>query len=137
MPSDREHRVEHVGGGMPEMIGSRIPSTMKLSGLYCGDRLRRLDHQFLGEEGGREEEDDEDQREEPLDDAGAAGAQGDRGADPADRQRRSAVTRTIASSAPATPLSILAPKISPIAKNQSGAEERRAPRSRRAGRGRS
>ena len=70
------------------MIGSRIPSTMKLSGLYSAIVFAGSIIRSTGEEGGGEEEDDEDQREEALDDAGAAGAQGDRGADPADRHRR-------------------------------------------------
>src|SRR5690348_4569549 len=64
------------------------PFDDEAEGVVFGDRLRRLDHQLLGEEGRGEEEDDEDQREEALDDAGAAGAQGDRRADAADGDRR-------------------------------------------------
>ena len=88
MPRIASHRVERVGG--VDAGDDRLAHAFddEAERVVLGDRLGRLDHQFLGEEGGGEEEHDEDQREEALDDAGAAGAQGDRGAEPADRQRR-------------------------------------------------
>ena len=88
MPTIASTASSVSAASIPEMIGSRTPSTMKLSGLYSAIVFAGSIISSCGEEGGGEEEDDEDQREEALDDAGAAGAQGDRGADPADRHRR-------------------------------------------------
>ena len=101
-----------------EITGSRTPSTMKLSGFHSATDRGRLEQQLLGEERGGEEEDHEDEREQPLDDRRLA-ALAARSPRRCRRTRRpSSVTKTIISSAPGTPSSIRAPKISPIARNQ-------------------
>ena len=114
---------------MPEMIGSRIPSTMKLIGLYsaivfAGSIIRST--------GKKAEETKRTTRTSgkspwttlalPVRRAIAAPIPPTASAE--------LVTRTIAIRAPQTPLSISAPKISPIARNQSEREEaeRRRPR---------
>ncbi len=88
MPAIASAAPQHVGGVHPGDDRLADPFDDEAERVVLGDRLRRLDHQALREEGSGEEEDDEDQREKALDDARPAGAQGDRGADPADRHRR-------------------------------------------------
>ena len=51
------------------MIGSRIPSTIKLSGLYLAIVDAGSSSRLTGKKAVGEEEDHEDQREQALDDA--------------------------------------------------------------------
>src|SRR6187549_673811 len=84
---DRRQGGEGVAGVDPFHDRLADPLDDEAERVVGGDRPRRLDHQLLWEEGGREEEDDEDEGEEALDDARLAGAQSDRRADAADRHR--------------------------------------------------
>ena len=69
-------------------IGSRIPSTMKLSGLYSATVAAGSSIRFAGKNARGEEEHDEDEREQPLDDARLAAVERDRGGDAAEGERR-------------------------------------------------
>ena len=84
IPITEATALSWVVADQPEMIGSRMPLTMKLSGLYWATQDGRLEHQVGREEGVREEEDHEDEREDPLDHAGAVRPERNRGADRAE-----------------------------------------------------